>query len=166
MHMKKKHKFILGTVAILIVVGCCIGYSQYQRYQRSNEYAYELLKVKSSLEQIVQYSQNCIESITSGEREETHGELMQSVTELDWSVSRIALLYTEGNLSRYIFELSDHLNGTYPHLSNDTKVYWLQSIQNASKEFLTVLESNSVMSIYDFRTAVRSFSTALPTYEG
>ena len=162
--MKNRQKFILGAVGLLFVVICCVIYQNQQ--QKNDDYSYELLRVKASLEQIAQYSENCIEAILSGADDvEKHGYLLQAVSTLDSATSKIALLHNEGRLSRDILELSDHLNGTYPHLSNDTKIYWLNCIKDASEGFLSTLEKNPTISVHDFRIAVHDFSSQLPTYE-
>ena len=68
--------------------------------------------------------------VSTGNSEEDHGNLMNAVTTLDSSITRIALLYSsDGSLSSHVLELADHLNGTYPNLPDDTKLYWLERIQ-------------------------------------
>ena len=161
--MEKKKTLIVGA-GLLIVIICCVIYIQNQ--QKNHKYSYELLRVKSSLEQIVLYSENGINSISAGESDAEHDEIMKAVTTLDLSTAEIALLHNkDGSLGRHIFKLADHLNGTYPHLPDDEKLYWLECIRDASEEFLSVLEQTEAISINDFTVAVNEFSSALPTYE-
>ena len=104
--------------------------------------------------------------VSTGNSEEDHGDLMNAVTTLDSSITRIALLYSsDGSLSSHVLELADHLNGTYPNLPDDTKLYWLECIRDASEEFLSVLEQNGTMPFSDFSMAVQNLSSALPAYE-
>lgn len=90
---------------------------------------------------------------------------MSAVTMLDLSTSKIASLHNRNGLSNQIFNLADHLNGTYPDLPNDTKLCWLECIRDASKEFLFALEQTETISINNFVVAVNEFSSALPTNE-
>lgn len=165
--MKKSKALILGAVGLLIIGLCFVSFSRFR--EKKDEYSYELLRVEASLEQIVQYSDSCIDAILLGEKDwadEKHGYLMQAVSELNRAVTNIKLLFDAHTLSsEQIYKLSDHLNGSYPNLSDDTKLYWLESIRDASKNFLSGLGQTKELSINDFTELVNEFSSALPTYE-
>ena len=79
--MKKSKALILGAVGLLIIGLCFVSFSRFR--EKKDEYSYELLRVEASLEQIVQYSDSCIDAILLGEKDwadEKHGYLMQAVS--------------------------------------------------------------------------------------
>ena len=161
--MYQKRTRILGGIAIFtLLVICCGMYGRSQ--QKKAAYAYELLKVKAALEQMIQYSDDGVDMTVREELNEEYAGLV-NVTSLDRSVSKIALLYgKDGALGSDILKLADHLNGVYPDLTDQNKLTWLERIREASQIFLQTLEQTENISINDFITAVRDFSEVLPTY--
>lgn len=162
--MYQKRVRLLGGIVLLMLA--VIGGGIYARHQQKKaEYAYELLKVKSALEQIIQYSDACIGMAAAEELNEEHAGLVNAVMVLDRSVSRIALLCgREGALSSDILKLADHLNGAYPDLQEQDRLAWLEQIKGAAQTFLLTLEQTENMAVNDFVIAVRDFSESLPTY--